>query len=171
LISGYYDNKCAYTRIPARLKQLPWLRKLLGEHRLDRFAAYIGDNLGALMGNFTFGIMLGSTGLIGFMLGLPFIDIQHVTFSSANFAFALVALDFMVSWQLVAISLLGIALIGIVNLAVSFGLALYVAMKARQVRFNRIGELFRMLGARFVSNPREFFFPPRNEAALENSAP
>ncbi|WP_338140713.1 hypothetical protein [Candidatus Nitrotoga sp. AM1P] len=30
-------------------------------------------------------------------------------------------------------------------------------MKARQVRFNRIGELFRMLGARFMSNPREFF--------------
>jgi len=171
LISGYYDNKCAYTRIPARLKQLRWLRKLLGEHRLDRFAAYIGDNLGALMGNFTFGFMLGSMGLIGFMLGLPFIDVRHVTFSSANFAFALVALDFMVSWQLVAISLLGIALIGIVNLAVSFGLALYVAMKARQVRFNRIGELFRMLGARFVSNPREFFFPPRREAALENLAP
>lgn len=69
----------------------------------------------------------------------------------------------MVSWQLVAISLLGIALIGIVNLAVSFGLALYVAMKARQVRFNRIGELFRMLGARFMSNPREFFFLPETE--------
>ena len=171
LISGYYDNKSAYTRIPARLKQLHWLRKLFGERRLDRFAAYIGDNLGALMGNFTFGIMLGSMGLIGFMLGLPFIDIRHVTFSSVNFAFALVALDFMVSWQLVAISLLGIALIGIVNLAVSFGLALYVAMKARQVRFNRIGELFLMLGERFVSNPREFFFPPRREAALQNSAP
>lgn len=42
LISGYYDNKCAYTRIPARLKQFRWLRKLLGEHRLDRFVAYIG---------------------------------------------------------------------------------------------------------------------------------
>ncbi|CAH1904047.1 Site-specific recombinase [Candidatus Nitrotoga sp. HW29] len=171
LISGYYDNKCAYTRIPARLKQLHWLRKLLGEHRLDRFAAYIGDNLGALMGNFTFGIMLGSMGLIGFIFGLPFIDIRHVAFSSANFAFALVALDFRVGWQLVAISLLGIALIGIVNLAVSFCLALYVAMKARQVRFNRSGELFRMLGAHFVSNPREFFFPPKSGVALQNLAP
>ena len=37
LISGYYDNKCAYTRIPARLRQLRWLKKLLGEPRLDRF--------------------------------------------------------------------------------------------------------------------------------------
>ncbi|MEO6422542.1 MAG: site-specific recombinase [Candidatus Nitrotoga sp.] len=171
LISGYYDNKCAYTRIPARLKQLRWLRKSFGEQRLDRFAAYIGDNLGALMGNFSFGIMLGSMGMIGFMVGLPVIDVRHVAFSSANFAFALVALDFMVSWQLATISLLGIVLIGIVNLAVSFGLALYVAMKARQIRFNRIGELIFMLGARFVSNPREFFFPPKSEVELKKSAP
>ena len=165
LISGYYDNKCVYTRIPARLRQLRWLKKLLGEPRLDRFAAYIEDNLGALVGNFALGIMLGTMGMIGFMLGLP-IDVRHVTLASANFAYALVALDFAVSWHTIVLSLLGIALVGLVNLGVSFALALYVAMKARQVRFNRIGELLALTLKQLVTRPRDFFLPPKAQTAI-----
>ena len=166
LISGYYDNECAYNRIPARLRQLRGLRNLIGERRLERFATYIENNLGALMGNFSLGIMLGFTGMIGFMLGLP-IDVRHVTLSSANFAYALVALDFAVSWQAIAWSLLGIVLVGLVNLGVSFSLALYVATKARQVRFNRSGELLALLLKRFMKGPRDFVLPPKSDTAVE----
>ncbi len=165
LVSGYYDNKCAYRRIPARLRQLRWLRKLLGSRRLERFAAYIEDNLGALAGNFALGVMLGTMGMLGFMLGLP-IDVRHVTLSSANFAYALVALDFAVSWQTIALSLLGIALVGLVNLGVSFALALYVAMKARQVRFNRLGELLALTLKQLITQPRNFFLPPKAQTAV-----
>ena len=164
LISGYYDNKCAYTRIPARMRQLRWLKKLLGDRRLDQFAAYIEDNLGALVGNFALGVMLGTMGMIGFILGLP-IDVRHVTLASANFAYALVALDFAVSWHTLALSLLGIALVGLVNLGVSFALALYVAMKARQVRFNRLGELLALTLKQLITRPRDFFLPPKAQPA------
>ena len=50
LISGYFDNYAAYNRIPQRIRQLAWARRLLGEYRLQRVANYVGDNLGALAG-------------------------------------------------------------------------------------------------------------------------
>jgi site-specific recombinase len=159
LISGYYDNKASYNKIPERLLQLKTPKKLLGVARWTRITDYIGDNLGALAGNFFFGIMLGSIGQIGVFLGLP-IDIRHITFSSANFAFALVGLDHQLTWQTWVISLLGIVLIGIVNLTVSFSIALFVAMRSRNVSFEQSRALVTLLWKRFIHRGRDFFFPP-----------
>lgn len=169
LISGYYDNRASYNRIPERISQLRWLRALLGKSLAARVGNYVGNNLGGLAGNFFFGIMLGSMGTLGFILGLP-IDIRHVTFSAANLAYGLVGLDFQVPVTTVLISILGVALVGITNLAVSFSLALYVALKSRQVRFDRSGELVRLLWARFRARPRDFFLPPK-DAAVATPAP
>jgi site-specific recombinase len=161
LVSGYYDNKASYNRIPQRIRQLRWLRRLLGEKLLSRLSVYLGNNLGGLAGNFFFGVMLGSVGTLGLILGLP-IDIRHVTFSAANLAYGVVGLDFQVPVTTVLISILGVVLIGLTNLAVSFSLALLVALKSRKVRFDRSGELVRLLWARFRAQPRDFFFPPKD---------
>ena len=160
LISGYYDNKASYSHIPARLRQLTWLRKILGEQRLFKMTDYIGNNLGALAGNFFFGIMLGSIGQLGKFFGLP-IDIRHITFSSANFAFALAGMDNHMSWQLATYSIFGIILIGLVNLTVSFSLAMLVALRSRRVSFGHGGNLLRILMRRFFSGTRDFFLPAK----------
>ncbi|MES2105581.1 MAG: site-specific recombinase [Pseudomonadota bacterium] len=170
LISGYYDNKASYGNIPARLRQLKWLKKLLGEHRLNRVTEYIGNNLGALAGNFFFGVMLGTIGQLGAFFGLP-IDIRHITFSSANFAFALVGLDHHISWQLAVYSLSGIMLIGMVNLGVSFSLALLVALRSRRVSFGRGGKLAWMIFKRFRTGTRDFFLPPKDTEPVLSVAP
>ncbi|MEQ6342447.1 MAG: site-specific recombinase [Gammaproteobacteria bacterium] len=161
LISGYYDNKAVYAHIPARIAQLRWLHRLLGEARLRNFAGYIENNLGGLMGNFYFGILLGSMGTLGFLLGLP-IDIRHITFSAANFAISLVGLEHYITWQTAVISTLGVLSIGAVNLLVSFSLALFVALRARQVRFTKWPTLLKALLARFLVAPLDFFVPPKN---------
>jgi site-specific recombinase len=161
LISGYYDNKALYTRMGQRVRQLRGLRRWLGAARLDRFAGYIEDNLGSLMGNFFFGLMLGMTGFVGFLLGLP-LDIRHVTFSTANFATALVGLDYALSWTAIANASAGVALIGTVNLLVSFGLALWVAMRARKIRFKRGILLVQALGRRLITAPGDFFLGPKD---------
>ncbi|GGD01481.1 site-specific recombinase [Undibacterium terreum] len=170
LISGYYDNKASYSNIPERLRQLKWLQKILGENRLNRITGYIGNNLGALAGNFFFGIMLGTIGQLGSFFGLP-IDIRHITFSSANFAFALVGLDHHISWQLALYSLCGIMLIGMVNLGVSFSLALLVALRSRRVSFGRGGALALLILKRFFSGTRDFFFPPKDTEPVLSVAP
>jgi len=161
LISGYYDNKALYTRMGQRVRQLRGLRRLLGAERLARLGGYVENNLGGLMGNFFFGILLGTTGTVGFLLGLP-IDIRHITFSAANFATALVALDYGMSYAQIANATAGVLLIGTVNLLVSFGLALWVALRARKIQFKRWILLVQALGRRFAYSPVEFFLGPRH---------
>ena len=159
LIAGYHDNMAVYNKIPQRLRAVKWLQKLLGIARLDRVANYIENNLGALAGNFYFGCLLGGMSAIGILLGLP-IDIRHIAFSSAFVGFSAVGLDFMLTWQVVAYVALGLALIALVNLAVSFSLALYVAMKSRKVRFKQWRLLMRNLATRLNQHPAEFIMPP-----------
>lgn len=169
LIAGHHDNLAVYNKIPQRLKQLRWLRRLLGQARLARVANYVENNLGALAGNFYFGCMLGGMTAIGTLFGLP-VDIRHVTFSSAYLGFSLVGLDFTLAPQEVLLAVLGIALIGLTNLMVSFTLALSVAIKARKVTYAHWGMLLQSLGRRFRQHPGEFFLPPKVDAAESGKA-
>ena len=160
LISGYYDNQSLFYRVPERLRRVRWMQRMLGPSRVDRVARYVEHNLGALAGNFLFGCMLGATGTIGAFFGLP-IDIRHVAFASANLAYGLQALDFTTSWSVIAISALGVILIGAVNLVVSFYLALKVALRSRGITpADTTGLTARVLD-RLRRSPRDFFLPPR----------
>jgi site-specific recombinase len=160
LITGYFDNKAAYGEIAIRIARLRWLRGLLGRARAGRVGNYIEDHLGGIMGNFLFGCMLGSTGTIGTILGLP-LDIRHIAFSSANLGYAVVAFDFALPLKAMLWAALGVALIGLTNLAVSFALALRTALNARGVRFEHWGALLAAIGRRFRQAPRSFLLPPR----------
>lgn len=161
LISGYYDNLAAYERIRERIEHTKWLRAMLGVTRLKRFAAYMDDNLGALAGNFFLGVMLAMVGTIGFLTGLP-IDVMHVTLSSANFGLAMASLDFTVDGAVLAKSIIGIALVGFINLTISFSLALWVALRARGVGFGQTGMLASILFTRLRTDWRQFFWPRAN---------
>ncbi|MBK4735015.1 site-specific recombinase [Noviherbaspirillum pedocola] len=167
VISGYYDNKASYTRMAARIERLRWLRRLFGERRRERIARYVEANLGGLMGNFFFGFLLVSVGMAGMLLGLP-LDVRHVTLSASYFAFAVSTLggiDPSALWRCVA----GIGAIGITNLVVSFGLALFVALRARQVRFRQGGKLMLSLLRLLRTRPLGFLLPPRDMPA-QNTA-
>lgn len=166
LVSGYYDNKALYTRMGRRVQQLHRLRRLLGPERLERFGCYIENNLGGLMGNAVFGLLMGVTATVGFLLGLP-LDIRHVTFSAAYLAIAYVGLDYQVAQHTAAIALLGIVLIGMVNLLVSFSLALWVALRARKIRFYHGFRLLGALGRRLRAAPVDFFLGPRADFLSE----
>jgi site-specific recombinase len=159
LISGYFDNLAVHDRIPERVARLPWLRRLAGAARAERLGEFARHNLGGLAGNFFFGIMLGSIGTVASLFGLP-IDIRHIAFASANLGYALVALEFAVPWQTVLWCSIGVALIGLTNLGVSFALALWVALKARGVAFGRTRELLRLLARELVARPGRFVLPP-----------
>src|SRR3546814_19758683 len=96
-----------FRSIPQRLRQLRWLRAVIGERGVKRLAEYIDQNLGGLVGSIAFGIMLGTTGALGRVLGLP-IDSLHVTFVSANCAYAMVTLEGQLSWDQIAVICAGV---------------------------------------------------------------
>jgi site-specific recombinase len=168
LISGYFDNKAVYDRIPQRIAHLRWLRRLIGPQRTDRFAGYIGRNLGGLAGNILLGIMLAAVTPIGIMLGLQ-LEVRHVTLSAANFAFALAALDFHIGVLPFIDALAGIALIGVTNLSVSFALALWIALKARGTDFSDSRRLAAILIQRMHTAPASFILPPPTQFEVPRS--
>ena len=100
--------------------------------------------------------MLGTAGTIGMILGLP-IDIRHIAFSSANLGYALAGFGFSLPWQALAWGLLGVFAIGAVNLLVSFGLALWMAMRARAIVVADVRGLGGRLWHRLRASPATFF--------------
>jgi site-specific recombinase len=159
IVSGYYDNLNAYNRIPDRIRQWGRRHPRIPAASVERLACYIDGHLGALMGNFLFGFMLGGVSALGHMTGLP-LDIRHVAFSSAQLGYALAGSGFSPAWGLFFMSALGVALIGLTNLLVSFALALWLAFRARQLDARRYLKLLQTVWALFKAEPRRFFFPP-----------
>jgi len=125
MFSGYVDNLSAYYDLPDRLRHARWLgpwRRHLGD--------YLESESGAIAGNLALGFYLGSLFAVGKVSGLP-LDIRHVSFASANLGQVCFSLQ-TTGWELLR-SWVGIAAIGLFNLAVSFGLALMLALRARGV--------------------------------------
>ncbi len=160
LVAGWVDNRNLYLRLPQRIAQHPALVRMFGADRAQRAGAFIDRNLGILAGNVVLGFCLGSMGSIGEILGLP-LDIRHIAFSSAEFGVALEVLGEAIPSPLLLKSMLGVALIGLVNFLVSFGLSLGMALESRQVTFGETRRLLGLLARRAFRRPLDWFFPPR----------
>ncbi len=166
LLAGYFDNMAVYRKVGPRIQAHPQLRKYIKQERLDKFAQYIERNLGALAGNFLFGIMLGSMGTLGYILGLP-LDIRHIAFASANFIQGLMLINGTPEIGLIIVSFLGVLLIGLTNLFVSFTLTIIVALRALRVRFEQWNPLAKLVLTHFLTRPTDFFWPPKNKLEIE----
>ena len=162
LVSGHLDNRAACLQHDKRVAQLPWLVAIVGQRRATTAGKYLLNNAGALGGNMFLGLMLGLTPMFGAILGLP-LDIRHVALSSANVGYALSTMNFTVSaWTLLS-ALIGLALVGLINLGVSFALALAMAMRSRQMSFWHLAPVLPRLWQRWRQHPRSFFLPSRDE--------
>ncbi len=159
LIAGYYDNLALFNNIGERIARHKLLLRFVSESWLQRFGTFVENNLGAIMGNFLFGVFLGSTATVGFIFGMP-LDIRHIAFASANFShgiFNMAADDFGLG--VVLISLLGVALIGTLNLLVSFSLAIIVALRSKGVEVIEWKTISKLMYTHLFTQPRDFFLP------------
>jgi site-specific recombinase len=156
LVGGWFENFAVYRRLP----------QAIAEHRLGRLVSrrvmrwlsgFFARNISGYAGSVALGFMLAMTPAFGGFLGLP-LDVRHVTLSTGNLALALASFDFVSAPTAAAIS--GIVVIFIVNLSVSFFLALTVALRARQVPRRDRWALFSAILRRFLRRPHEFLFPP-----------
>jgi site-specific recombinase len=157
LIAGYFDNRADYLELRERLQIHPlFLRFIPSKAGRERIADYLHENYGAIAGNFLFGCLLGMTGYVGYLTGLP-LDIRHVAFSSANVGYATAAghpsvFEF-------ATLLLFTLMIGVVNLIVSFWLALWIALRARETGIGDLLGLARTFVDRVREAPRVLVLP------------
>jgi site-specific recombinase len=159
LAAAWMDNWFVLHQLEPALAQHRRLQRWLGPTRTRRAAKWLGKNIAGLTGNISLGFMLGLAPEIAGFFGLP-IDVRHVTLStgSATAAFAELGLDRLL--QLSTLTLVvGILGIGVLNVAVSFGLALFVAIRARDVRGPEREQFFRALARRFIRAPWTFILP------------
>ena len=163
LVSGYFDNQARYQQLAARIAAADTL-SWLGDERRTRFGNYLDIHYGAILGNVFFGLYLGMVGALGNLTGLP-IDIRHVAFASANVGTASMTLGLSAVAEALPWAIAGVICIALVNLVVSFSLALYVAMKSRRLGTAQIIRLALLLLRRFVQRPLSFFIPPNIKPA------
>jgi len=162
IISGYFDNLVIFGKIPERIRAHRRFTYILGAKGTIKLANYIDNNMGALMGNIFLGFALGFIIFFGKIFALP-LDIRHVTISTGFFGFTAFAQDFAFTKLQWLYYLAGLVCIAFTNLTVSFGLALYVAMKSRKVPTRQLLTLTKVTGRYFLRFPGDFFFPPKRE--------
>jgi site-specific recombinase len=161
VLSGWVENWATFRRLPEAIAQQPRLVYAFGAERMEQVAGWFEQNVAGLGGNLALGVLLGMVPVAAAFFGLP-LDVRHVTLSTGSLALAVHTLGpaIMLSgsfWLAVA----GIAAIGVLNLGVSFSLALWVAIRSTGARELSRRRVYRVVTARFLSTPRDFLLPPR----------
>lgn len=133
IITGLVDNKIQFSEIPYRIIHHPILKKRISSQKLNKIAAFVEKNGGAISGNIFLGLALGMSGNIGKFLGLPF-DIRHITISAGNFGFA-TGSGWSFSTELIVTVFFGVIFIGLINVIASFLISFGLACKSRDISF------------------------------------
>jgi site-specific recombinase len=164
VIAGWFENWATYRQLPEAMAQAPRIRALLGPERASRVGKLIEDNVAALGGNVSLGFLLGMVPIVAVFFGLP-LDVRHVTLSTgqlalASWSFGAGIFALPAFWWAVA----GIGIIGLLNLTVSFGLALWVAIRSTGRGAVSRRRLRRAVLSHLLAAPRDFLLPPRKSA-------
>jgi site-specific recombinase len=114
-----------------------------------------------LAANISLGLMLGLVPVIAFFFGLS-LDVRHVTLAAGQIAAATFTLGLSaLSKPDFAWAMAGLAVIGPLNLGVSFYLAFRVALASQGVSGTNRYRIRQAIGKRIRAQPLSFFRPPQ----------
>jgi site-specific recombinase len=158
MIGGWCENFAVYHRIPASIAQHP-LRQTIGADRMKRVANWVDRNIGPWSTSISLGYLLGFMPVFAEFFGLP-LDVRHVTLNTGMFAFAAARFGpsaFQQVWLYSA--MVGIAVMFVLNLGVSFAIASFVALRAYDVGHKERASLLHYVLRQMISSPLRFLFP------------
>ena len=162
LIAGWVENWFVYHRLDSALAHHPASVARLGASRALRWSLWWRANISGLAANVSLGLLLGLVPAVLGFLGIP-LDVRHVTLSTGQLAAAASTLG----WELLrqpafwwcAASL---AVVGVLNLGVSFWLALRVALRSRGITLRDRRRLYGAIWQRLKRAPRSFLLPDKS---------
>ena len=165
LIAGWADNWFALHKVHDVMAYNRRLRYVLGERGAQRHADFWRRNISGISANVSLGLLLGLGPEILSFVG-PHMEVRHVTLSTGSVGTALgvlglEALRLPSLWLAVA----GIALMGVLNVAVSFALAFNMALRSRRLRRVDRAELSAAVRRRILKHPLSLIVPPRMAGA------
>ena len=171
LAGSWLENAAVYYDLSEAIAQHP-LGLRLSERATKKFAHIVRHNMGGWSTSIVLGYLLGFTPVLGAFFGIP-LDVRHVTLSSGTLALA--AARFGTAglgdrWFLYAVE--GIAVVFVLNLTVSFMIALYVALRAYDIGLREQLRMLRAVVTEGMRSPLRFIVPQfsvGDEEATEKS--
>ncbi len=160
IIAGSISNRDKHNSVYYRIQEHPMLKKIFGQAKTNKIAAFYEKKWAGIVSNVWFGIFMGTTASIGLFLGLN-LDIRHITFASGNLALGLFGHGMELSTDIWVWGILGIGIIGFFNFMVSFSLSLMLAFRSRNLSSKELVKMGKAVWIYFKINPKLFFFPPR----------
>lgn len=163
LFAGWFENWVVVNQLNKRLKNSEYLSSLFGENRAMRFADFFSINANALAANISLGFLLGLLPQFNKFMGLP-LDVRHVTLATGAFATALpVVLGLGITGWEIFNAVLGIILIGLMNISVSFLLAFLLASISSKVRFKSFLQVLKAGVVLVLLKPWLLLIPEKEE--------
>jgi len=172
IIAGWVENWFVFHRLDSAIAHHPRCARLLGgAARAQRWAAFLRRHISGFSANVSLGLMLGLVPAFAAFFGLG-LEVRHVTLSTGQVAAAAATLGQAV-WQMPDFwwALAGIAVIGPLNLAVSFYLAFRLALAAHSVTRVDRRRIHAALRRRLRQAPASFLLPPRRPAEAAPAGP
>lgn len=158
LAGGWVENFATYNRVGEAIADHP-LGRRFGVDRMKRLANNFERNISGWGTSIVLGYLLGFIPLFGRFFGIP-LDVRHVTLSTGTLALAAASLgrDWLYRGWFIH-TLFGIAVIFVLNLGVSFGIASWVALRAHEVPYRDQLQLLEYVIKSFFRSPWRFLYP------------
>ncbi|MER2561575.1 MAG: hypothetical protein ABTQ32_12675 [Myxococcaceae bacterium] len=165
IIAGAVENWFVVNELSGALASNRWLRRLVGRDKARTFSQRVMTQIAAFGGNAGFGMLLGFMPFGFRLVGLP-MDVRHVTFVMGQLTYA----GLFHGAELVRVpgfgwALLAVPMVASINFAVSFTLALVVALRSRGLGVGAQVSLLRAVLRRLLTDPKPFFLAPKDEGA------
>jgi site-specific recombinase len=159
---GAVENWFVVRKVPESVATNRFLRMALGARRAQALGKYLAQQVSGIAVATALGVQLGVIPMLASMVGIG-IEVRHLTFVTGQLAFAgMERGPFGVLQPDYLMSLLSIGMVGTLNFAVSFALALWVAFRARDVRPGQQMELLFAVFRRFRRRPLDFVRAPKD---------
>lgn len=158
VLAGSFANWTVYHRLARGIAEHR-LGEIVGRQRLERFASAFEHHVSTWAGCVILGFMLAMTPVVGRFFGLP-LDVRHVTLSTGQLALGAFALQAHPLDPRVLCAAAGVASMFVLNLSVSFGLALTLALRARGAEARERRTLAAATIVHLRRHPLDFVRPP-----------
>ncbi|HTR08907.1 MAG TPA: site-specific recombinase [Paraburkholderia sp.] len=167
VFAGWADNWFVLHRVEDALAWNRRLRMTLGVAGAARLARFCRMNAAGVWGNVALGMMLGIVPALVSAITFHY-EVRHVTLSAGSIGVALGVLGPGTLrsgelWWAVA----GVVSMAVLNVAVSFGLALHMALRSRDLARKEVRPLMRVVWRRIVRRPIDLVWPMRKGQAAD----
>jgi site-specific recombinase len=159
VFAGWIGNWFVFHELPAAIEYNKNLRRVLGWQRAKSISEYLRANIATLGGNISLGFFLGMTPKVAAFFGIT-LDSRHVTLSTGTIALAASVLGpEVLQTKMFAFAVAGVLVAGVLNVFVSFGLALWIAGRSQRLKKVQSWILYRRIISAFLHRPWRFVFP------------